>query len=109
MGKSTCESTPAIDIRAWAAEGYLESGRRWVANVIKGDEVAGAINVANQESAVVLTYSLRGKGGDNRLTERVEIDWTVPNLGGQRPWFLCPGCGHRRALLYGRGGRFRCR
>lgn len=40
----------------------------------------------------------------------VHLDWTDCNLGGKRPWFLCParGCGRWVALLYG-GGIFACR
>ena len=40
----------------------------------------------------------------------VHVDWTACNLGGQRPWFLCParGCGRRVAILYG-SGIFACR
>ena len=32
----------------------------------------------------------------------VAIDWTDCHYGGARPWFLCPGCGRRVAILYGR-------
>ena len=34
------------------------------------------------------------------LDYRVEIDWTPCNYGGARPWFRCPPCGTRRAVLY---------
>ncbi len=30
----------------------------------------------------------------------VEIDRTRCNYGGARPWFRCPACGARRAVLY---------
>ena len=36
------------------------------------------------------------------------LDWTACNLGGKRPWFLCPGCGRRVAILYV-GTLFQCR
>lgn len=40
----------------------------------------------------------------------VRIVRTPCNLGGSRPWFICPalGCGRRVAILYG-GGIFACR
>jgi hypothetical protein len=41
--------------------------------------------------------------------ERVPIETTSCHYGGERPWFLCPGCGDRRAVLYSVGGLFRCR
>lgn len=41
-------------------------------------------------------------------TERVRVTWTSCALGGQRPWFRCPKCSKRVAILY-KGGRLRCR
>lgn len=44
-----------------------------------------------------LSYQLQ-----HRRTEmRVLITWTSCHLGGQRPWFECPGCERRVAKLYG--------
>jgi hypothetical protein len=41
----------------------------------------------------------------------VVVERTRCNYGGSRPWFLCPGCGDRRAVLFGhpRGGHLGCR
>lgn len=40
----------------------------------------------------------------------IEIERTACNYGGLRPWFLCPRCGARRAVLYDGGERvFGCR
>ncbi len=38
-------------------------------------------------------------------------EWTVCNIGGERPWFVCPRATFRRrvAILYGRGKYFLCR
>ena len=105
MRKPTCEERRAIDIRTWAAEGRLEPGRQWLADVFKGEQVAGRIRVSNQENGVILAYGVPGK----EVIEAVAFDWTAPNLGGRRPWFVCPGCQHRRAILYNRHRRFRCR
>ena len=30
----------------------------------------------------------------------ITVDRTACNYGGTRPWFLCPSCGDRRAVLY---------
>ena len=35
----------------------------------------------------------------------VQLIWTPVNFGGVRPWYVCPTCGHRVALLF----RFACR
>jgi len=73
--------------------------------------VAASIIVRNETSRVVLTYKHRygGKGWTNE-TYPVYLDRTPCNLGGERPWFLCPakGCQRRAAILYG-AGIFACR
>ena len=35
--------------------------------------------------------------------ERIVIAWTAVNFGGQRPWFLCPSCDRRCAIIYRKG------
>lgn len=39
----------------------------------------------------------------------IAIERTACNYGGSRPWFLCPGCGGRRAVLYDSGHGYECR
>ena len=40
----------------------------------------------------------------------VLLDWTQCHFGGRRPWYLCPRCGRRVAVLYDAGaGGFFCR
>ncbi len=60
--------------------------------------------VTTDGHAVFLNYWVDGE----RVRERVALDRTQCNYGGDRPWFRCPGCRRRVALLYG-GPRFRCR
>jgi hypothetical protein len=58
-----------------------------------------------------LIYRHRSGGGDWKDEQYpVRIMRAPCNLGGTRPWFLCPavGCGRRVAILYG-GGIFACR
>jgi hypothetical protein len=37
------------------------------------------------------------------------IDWTTPNLGGRRAWFLCCCCRRRCTVVYGRERQWGCR
>jgi hypothetical protein len=39
----------------------------------------------------------------------VSVEWTGCHFGGARPWLVCPGCWHRRAVLYYAGLRLICR
>jgi hypothetical protein len=42
------------------------------------------------------------------MYEPIKLDRTPCNFGGNRYWFLCPGCNKRIAVLYGSGPRFLC-
>jgi len=39
----------------------------------------------------------------------LEITFTRCRFGGERPWWLCPGCGRRAIRLYQLAGALRCR
>ena len=58
-----------------------------------------------------LEYSVRRGGGTpwEPIRQGVGLDRTPCPYGGSRPWFRCPGCFARRAVLFSVGGRFRCR
>lgn len=109
--KSTTEEYRTLDVRRWAREGMLRPGYwggwKWSRN---GETVASIRMRADQDS-VTVTYRHRSGGGDWRDEEYpIAIVRTRCNLGGSRPWFLCParGCGRRVAILYC-GGIFACR
>ena len=60
---------------------------------------------------ILLSYRTQapGEAAWKDVDERVAIETTPCHYGGERPWFLCPRCGDRRAVLFSVGGRFRCR
>jgi len=43
------------------------------------------------------------------MRELVVVDHTPCNFGGRRPWWRCPECGRRAAILYLGSLGFRCR
>lgn len=109
--KSTTDDYRSLDVRRWAREGMLRPGCCAVWTWRRGGRVIGSINMRSEEDFVVLSYRRQPAGGEWRNEEyRVRIVRTACNLGGSRPWFLCPakGCGRRVAILYG-GGIFACR
>ena len=74
--------------------------------------------IAPGQEQVALTVSFRKRRGSTGPgPERVDAEmrlrlaWTPCNLGGFRPWFICPGkgCGRRVALLYGPTPPLLCR
>lgn len=107
------EELKRIDVRIWAKRGYFQMNMEhsfawsWTCN----NEPSGSISVLASFRNATLSYRLRDSyGGEWRdKLERVSIERTRCNYGGERVWFQCPTCGRRCELLYLRFGRFACR
>jgi len=108
---ATTDDYRSIDVRRWKREGGLAPHQSFDCMWSRQGEVVSSIRVRTEPDRVILTDCYRS-GGEDRKDESypVYLDWTDCNLGGKRPWFLCPvrGCGRRVAILYG-GGIFACR
>ena len=92
----------SIDVRRWKREGFLEPHRTfgWQWHTQDGRSAA-SIMVHTLPDQVILSYRYRRPGEEWREESYpILLDWTECHLGGKRPWFLCPGCGRRVALLY---------
>jgi len=64
------------------------------------------VTVLGSECALVSYSDTRGEA----ITERIGIEWTPCNYGGARPWWSCPQCDRRCAIVYARGmWPFMCR
>lgn len=110
MTRPTCEDTPAIDIGDWAAGEILVPGASWIINTFKGDEKVGTIRAAIGDDCVTLSFYARDRHGkEHHRRQDVGLTYTMPRFGGRRPWFTCPACERRCALLHYRRGRFACR
>ena len=100
--KRTTGEYLSIDVRRWKREGFLKPhqifGWQWCT---QDGKIAASIKVYTLPDQVILSYRWC-KPGEEWREERYPIllDWTECNLGGKRPWFLCPGCGRRVAILY---------
>lgn len=95
-----------LDVRSMARLKALSSGTygwRWT-NTVTGEET-GSIGLSVAADAVLLSFTSNGQ----LVQQRVPIDRTACHYGGTRPWFRCPHCSARIAVLYLRGGRFMCR
>jgi hypothetical protein len=76
------------------------------------DEPAGNITVASRETAIELRYRWTPSWGDpQQKSYTVPLDRTPCRYGGSRPWFRCPWCCRRVAVVYGLSGDgyFGCR
>jgi hypothetical protein len=106
--KSTTDDYRTLDVRLCARAGVLRHGYRGGWQWSRDGETVASIRMRTEHDRVILARS----GGDEWKDEQypVRIVHTPCNLGGSRPWFICPaiGCGRRVAILYG-GGIFACR
>ena len=68
-------------------------------------EEKGSISVtASRFDSLTLRYASNG----NPVNDEIEVERTPCHYGGTRPWFRCPRCARRCAVLYMRGGWFKC-
>jgi hypothetical protein len=108
--RPTLEELCSLDIRLLKRRGTLEPGRSTRLTWCRGAQSADSVWVLGTHDAVVLVYRARvGLGSWEDKRDRVPLTWTAPHGGGQRPWFLCPACARRVALLYSVGMGFVCR
>jgi hypothetical protein len=89
----------------------LTPGRRAGWQWTRDGETVASIQMRAEQDCVFLIY--RHRSGDAEWKDEqypVRIVRMPCNLGGERPWFICPavGCGRRVAILYG-GVIFACR
>lgn len=99
------EHTPKIDIRIWRKRGLLWQGGTNTWSWSRGGESAGHIRFTVNADNIRLNYALQGQDA----SQTISTSTTPCHYGGTRPWFTCPVCHDRAAVLYLRAGRFACR
>lgn len=112
--KRKAEASLAFDVRQVARKGLLKPGNwfswSWT-NTSTGENVGSvSVRVADGFERVILSYKWTPYGSDPQSVECVlQIERTACNYGGFRPWFLCPACWRRCAVVYFGRGRYACR
>lgn len=110
-GKDTTEGSRPLDIRKLHRAGFLKPGRlfgwQWTIN----DRPVADIDFRVEVHSVVLLYRHRSRGNTEwqDVEQAISLDRTSCAFGGTRPWWLCPSCGRRVAVLYGPGKLYACR
>lgn len=107
----TVEDVNRISIYEMRKQGLLEPGTDGTFSWSLGDRLVESVNFRTFHDRLVLGYFSRNNGGGEwePVEEAIQIVWTKCNLGGRRPWFKCPGCSKRVAVLCDYGERFLCR
>lgn len=108
--RDTTDGLRRLDVRELARCGQLRPGTRSRWSWTRYGQLVAEIDLDARTDALLLDYRIkRPADPDGRtIAERIALDFTPCHFGGSRPWFRCPGCGRRRAVLYSVSGRFRC-
>lgn len=101
----TVEECPALDIRKVSRlRLHQNTPTSWV--FYRDHEKVGSITVTmTEDERIVLDYEY---APSERIVQTISIVSTRCEFGGSRPWFLCPDCTRRVAVLYCKS-HFRCR
>jgi len=98
--KRTTNRMHQLDIRKIARAGYLEVGLY---------SMTGGVEIHAGTNRVTLSYCCQNPVSEwQEYRYAVDLEWTHCNFGGKRPWWGCPDCGKRVAILYG-GRKYACR
>lgn len=103
------EQLRRIDIRRWHRGGYLSTRTTFTWQWSRDGEKTGSIGVTPCGGAIRLAYNVKNDTQWRDASQTILTTTTPCHLGGSRPWFLCPICGDRAAVLYLRSSRFACR
>ena len=108
-GRRTTGGMWRLDVRWLYREGLLTLGRSSTVSWSRNGQETSSINTIAYEGLVALKYRSRLPSGEWEDKEQlVSLQWTACHLGGRRPWFLCPYCERRVAILWG-GSIYACR
>ena len=106
-GKPETDDSCPLDIRKLSRRGLLVPGSRFSWQWSVGQRVACVIDLRVESHGLVLMY--RPSRSDVIEEQQIQIERTACRFGGQRPWFTCPRCDRRVAVLYAQARRFACR
>ncbi|MDH3264028.1 MAG: hypothetical protein OEM24_08525 [Paracoccaceae bacterium] len=115
-GRQNADEVRSLDINWLRREGYLRPGYSGGLHWTRDGERVASIGVRMEVGRLRLIYRISTWGEDFESVDyAVPIRWCPCTLGGERPYFACPGirngrhCGRAVVMLYGAGRYFLCR
>ena len=94
-----------LDVRELARRKLLDGGSfTWHWSETDSGKEVGQIDIITFSGEVRLNFTLNG----TPMQQVIRLERTACNYGGTRPWFHCPHCQRRVAVLFLRSG-FVCR
>lgn len=105
------EHSLRLDVRELARRRLLGPGTRstWRWSRTDTSEETASIGIRGEENRIVLHYHTRNSNNPTPVIYPVALTYTVCNCGGSRPWFACPRCGRRCAVIAYGWSRWACR
>jgi hypothetical protein len=99
-----------LDIRWLHRHGYLDRRPHVVIWSLR-EQPNGSVSIMLVDGRLILEYRCRWRETNSweDIRQVITLDWTPCHYGGQRPWFRCPGCQRRMAVLCGCDRFFLCR
>lgn len=109
-GKRTTDQARQVDIRTLHHMGALKPDDVCDLNWHRHGHVTTALTLQVRSGDVVMRVRESLCDGTWRsYVQTIRFTWTACHYGGQRPWWLCPKCGRRVAILYNGQGQYVCR
>ena len=108
MTKSTTDDYRRLDVRALHRAEMLAAGNAAMWSWSSRGVLRASVHVRAEAGQLILNYSATSNGERKDYRYPVGLSWTPCRFGGERPWFLCPSCQRRVAILFG-GAVFACR
>lgn len=97
--KQTTAGVPALDIRTLKQEEALAPGQVFEWQWFRRQREIARVQISAEHEGLLMTPELPEASAIDAPT-LINLEWTPCHLGGERPWFACPECGRRCALLY---------
>ncbi len=104
--KRTTDSYKKLDIRYLARKKMIKPDQAdfhsYLMNWYRNGEKTDSISIRTERDQILLTYTNthHATGEKEEMEYPILVKWTACNFGGKRPWFYCPHCGRRVAILY---------
>ncbi len=110
FSQSLVEDQDSLDIRWLKKQGGLRPGAGGFISWAPEGQKRNSISYLVESQRMILRYFYSDSNVSNeKVVQVINLVSTPCNYGGFRPWFKCPGCGRRVAILYAKGKYFLCR
>jgi len=109
-GRACTDDMRFLDVRMLQSEGLLIPGNTFGRNWMHRGQKVASILIGVLDDRVLLCYQQSWRGAPwTKCLNTVMLSWTECHFGGKRPWWQCPACGRRVALLFSGRGNYACR